>query len=197
MLAHAPSVFEIPHLRARAHFLDTQYRLPAPLVSFISSHVYKGNLASGPDVRQDEAYLALVDVSRANEEKVGTSTWNLAEVATIVHLIRDVYRHRNIWILSAYDSQRNALERALKQANLPWEDRVFNVDSFQGRENDIIIISLVRTAGLGFLNNKRRTNVMLTRATNAMVIVANRVLLETKGASTLVGKLAGLAKTMF
>ena len=34
--------------------------------------------------------------------------------------------------LLAYDAQRNILEKELKAAKLPWEDKCFNVDSFQG-----------------------------------------------------------------
>ena len=35
-------------------------------------------------------------------------------------------------IITPYDAQRGAIEAALKHADLPWEDTVFNVDSFQG-----------------------------------------------------------------
>ena len=35
-------------------------------------------------------------------------------------------------IITPYDAQRGAIEAALKHAELPWEDTVFNVDSFQG-----------------------------------------------------------------
>lgn len=38
------------------------------------------------------------------------------------------------------------------------------IDSFQGKENHIVIISLVRSEGIGFLNNKKRINVALSRA---------------------------------
>lgn len=63
-----------------------------------------------------------------------------------------------------YDAQRQAVEQRLKsRSNLPWEGRVFNVDTFQGREEDIIIASLARSSGLGFLRDDRRVNVMLTR----------------------------------
>ena len=44
-----------------------------------------------------------------------------------------------------------------------YEDRVFNIDTFQGREEDVIIISLTRTTSIGFMKDDRRVNVMLTR----------------------------------
>lgn len=35
-------------------------------------------------------------------------------------------------IITPYDAQRGAIEDALKTASLAWEDKCFNVDSFQG-----------------------------------------------------------------
>lgn len=35
-------------------------------------------------------------------------------------------------IITPYDAQRDALEQALKEEDLNWEDKCFNVDSFQG-----------------------------------------------------------------
>jgi superfamily I DNA and/or RNA helicase len=95
-------------------------------------------------------------------------------------------------IITAYDAQRSRIEDSLKSANLKWEDKVFNVDSFQGNEDDYIIVSLVRTNKVGFLSNARRTNVMLSRCRKGMVICANRAFLmgDAKAQKTLVGKLA-------
>jgi len=53
---------------------------------------------------------------------------------------------------------------------------VHTIDSFQGKECDIVLISLVRSntnGNVGFLNNRNRMNVMLTRAKSAMIIVGN------------------------
>ena len=98
---------------------------------------------------------------------------------------------RDFKIITPYDAQRNAIENALKTAGLAWENTVFNVDSFQGNEADHIIISIVRTSGPGFMENQRRTNVMLSRCKMSMMICTNRLFLQKKPvARTLVGKLA-------
>jgi superfamily I DNA and/or RNA helicase len=94
-------------------------------------------------------------------------------------------------IITPYDAQRNAIENALKTAGLAWENTVFNVDSFQGNEEDHVIVSIVRTWSLGFMKNQRRTNVMLSRCKESMVICSNReFLLDKSIAGTLVGQLA-------
>jgi len=96
-------------------------------------------------------------------------------------------------VITPYDGQRSLIERMLKEEKgLEWADRCFNVDSFQGmfnllhvihpslnvillgNEADNIIISLVRTWGLGFLDNERRMNVMLSRCRQSMLICSSR-----------------------
>lgn len=47
------------------------------------------------------------------------------------------------------------------------------VDSFQGREKDVILFNCVRTNGLGFLANVNRLNVAITRPKHFLVIVGN------------------------
>jgi superfamily I DNA and/or RNA helicase len=118
---------------------------------------------------------------------------NLKEVQAVVHLARIMETTgKSFRIVTPYDPQRQRIENALKLAKLKWEDKVFNVDSFQGNEDDYIIVSLVRTVKVGFLSNQRRTNVMLSRCKKSMVLCANRSFLtgNPKARKTLVGKLA-------
>jgi senataxin len=50
---------------------------------------------------------------------------------------------------------------------------VNTVDAFQGREKDFIIISTVRSEGLGFLKDLRRMNVAITRARHFLWVIGN------------------------
>ena len=53
---------------------------------------------------------------------------------------------------------------------------VHTVDSFQGREADIVVLSCVRdgTRGLGFVDDDRRMTVALSRARKRLEIVASK-----------------------
>ncbi|KAJ3914115.1 AAA domain-containing protein [Lentinula edodes] len=93
-------------------------------------------------------------------------------------------------IITPYDSQRNYIEELMKEKELDWHDKCFNVDSFQGNEDNFIIISIVRSDKPGFLTNLRRTNVMLTRFKRGMFIVTSKKFITGPGAGTLVAQLA-------
>lgn len=50
---------------------------------------------------------------------------------------------------------------------------ISTVDSFQGGERDIIILSLVRENSSSFLQDSKRINVALTRAKHHLIIVGS------------------------
>lgn len=60
-----------------------------------------------------------------------------------------------------------------------------------GNEEDYIIISLVRSRDLGFLQDKRRMNVMLSRCKRGMVIFSSKTYIDKDAGAdkSLIGKL--------
>jgi superfamily I DNA and/or RNA helicase len=64
------------------------------------------------------------------------SRQNLKEVDAIVRIARRYQdQGKSYRIITPYDPQRGRLEEALKNAGLKWEDKCFNVDSFQVRSH--------------------------------------------------------------
>ena len=82
-------------------------------------------------------------------------------------------------ILTFYNAQRELLENLAKREGL--EVPVLSVDSMQGREADLIILSCVRAevgGGLGFVADAKRVNVALSRARESLVVVGSKQCLE-------------------
>jgi regulator of nonsense transcripts 1 len=166
--------------------------MPVPIGEFISKHVYGGQLTSKHAITLISS-CRFVDVFDGVEESQGRSWKNLREVEVAIEIAKQLTNAgKSFRIITPYDPQRSALENALKDAGLPWEDKCFNIDAFQGNEDDYIIISLVRSAKLGFLTDVRRVNVMLTRCKKGMIICSSRTFLEGPAANTLVGKMFGM-----
>jgi superfamily I DNA and/or RNA helicase len=64
------------------------------------------------------------------------------------------------------------------------------LNCFTGNEDDFIIISIVRTFRLGFLNDLRRSNVMLSRCKKGMFIVSKPQFLTDIAKDSLIGQFA-------
>lgn len=121
--------------------------MPHIIGTFISRNVYDGKLQTCHSIRTSKA-CRFIDVAKGREVKGGHS-WivrrsflelerlsnackkNLEEARVAVELAR-LYGSSDFRIITPYDAQRSLIEKRLKSAKLPWEDKVFNVDSFQG-----------------------------------------------------------------
>jgi regulator of nonsense transcripts 1 len=119
-----------------------------------------------------------------------TSKCNETEAKFIISLIallakkissstsEDKNLSEKIGIISPYKSQVRLIKQLLfKNSHKIKLDikgiEVNTVDAFQGREKDFIIISTVRTEGMGFLRDTRRLNVAITRPRHFLWIVGN------------------------
>ncbi|KAF7970074.1 hypothetical protein HWV62_25050 [Athelia sp. TMB] len=172
---------------------DKQYRMPPFIGNHISKSVYDGKLASNPDhpVKDKTISCYFIDVAAGKQKSEGTSLKNLAELEVVLQIAEQLQEQgKSYRFITPYDAMRTAVESEMKERGLSWADKCFNVDSFQGNEDDYIIISTVRSSDLGFLKSMRRTNVMLTRCKRGMFICSSRAYLEGDGSESLVGEMA-------
>ena len=96
-------------------------------------------------------------------------------VDMVAMLVRQgLHAQGEINVLTFYNGQRALIARKLTAAGLP-EVAAISVDSMQGREEDVIILSCVRTdrGSLGFLTDPRRVNVAISRAKEHLVVVGD------------------------
>ncbi|KAF9556582.1 hypothetical protein EC968_008163 [Mortierella alpina] len=114
--------------------------------------------------------------SHVNEHEVGIA------VKLTIYLLQQGYDPSDITVLAMYAGQRNMILERLHRCQVPDADkvRVSTVDGFQGEENEIIILSLVRSNSnnsIGFLKTSNRVCVGLSRAKKGMYILGNAKLL--------------------
>ncbi|MGP9570964.1 AAA domain-containing protein [Halomonas sp. AOP5-CZ2-32] len=106
-----------------------------------------------------------------------------------------------IGIITMYSAQKRRLEEALSHAE--WATQIRNlikidtVDSYQGKENKIIILSLVRNNDRdlqGFLVSSSRINVALSRAQERLVIIGAQRMWNAVNHTSALGDVLGYIK---
>ena len=98
------------------------------------------------------------------------------------YFILQGYKREQITVLTAYVGQLTQLKKEMPTEFFSGV-RVCSVDNFQGEENEIILLSLVRSneeGKIGFLNIENRVCVALSRAKKGFFCIGNIGLLETK-----------------
>ena len=168
-------------LSYRPIVLNIQYRCH-PDISRISNYCfYNGILQDGATRSSRNGLVGSLGAvafvqQQSSETKVSSSYINEPEANLIVSMITAMVNSGkvnavDIGVISFYKPQAEHISQLLKQAKL--DSFAATVDSFQGAENQIIIVSTVRTSSTEFLEEPRRVNVALTRAKRHLVIVAN------------------------
>ena len=186
--------------------LSVQYRMHPEIRSFPSLHFYQGKLEDAAEVKalppepyHSEKYLGpyhVFDVAGGKErrQKSGGSLSNVAEAEVAVGLYKTlqnslnrqgIKKHVSVAIITPYREQRTLIKDTFKSICGPSclnKVAIETVDSYQGRQVDIVILSCVRagsTGGLGFVNDVRRMNVAITRARRSLWILGSLATLRT------------------
>ncbi|CUM63976.1 uncharacterized protein PRCAT00001564001 [Priceomyces carsonii] len=191
--------------------LNVQYRMNDAIMNFPSNELYGGQLRADKSVANilitdlpnisdsDDLDIACLwfdtqggDFPEKSDENndsglnVG-SKYNEMEVHVILQHLKKLLDSgvspQDIGLISPYSAQVSLLKRTLQKEDIEGVE-VSTVDGFQGREKEAILISLVRSndsRDVGFLKDKRRLNVAMTRPRRQLCVVGDLELMATSG----------------
>ncbi|XP_056844392.1 uncharacterized ATP-dependent helicase C29A10.10c-like isoform X1 [Raphanus sativus] len=187
------------------HLLDVQYRMHPSISLFPNIEFYDGKISDAANVKESNYQkrflegsmfdsFSFINVGLGKEEfGDGHSPKNIVEVAVISDILSKLFKvscetktKMSVGVISPYKGQVRAIQErdGDKYTSLLGDElftlNVRSVDGFQGGEEDVIIISTVRSNGngkVGFLSNRQRANVALTRARHCLWVIGNETTL--------------------
>jgi hypothetical protein len=172
--------------------LEFQHRMRPEIAQLVKPHIYTTlsnhpSVEDYPDVRGVSTNLFFI--SHQHEEKEDENLMshsNAHEASYLVnlckYLLQQRYEPRQITILVTYSGQLLAIRKLMPRDEFEGV-RISTVDNFQGEENDIILLSLVRSNSennVGFLSEENRICVALSRARMGFYCIGNFTMLREK-----------------
>ena len=165
--------------------LTIQHRMRPDIVKLIVPHVYKSlinheSVLEYENIRGINGNLFFVTHSEAEKSVDDTKSKSNEHEASFLsslclYLLRQGYQPTQITVLTMYTGQMFLLRRMMPKPLFEGV-RVTPVDNFQGEENDVILLSLVRSneqGKIGFLQTHNRVCVALSRARKGLYVVGN------------------------
>lgn len=170
----------------RIIFLDKQFRMKPEILGFPNAKYYDQKVFTHPDLKilpssefteifGSDSPILWIDTAGSDsmEETDGEelSFFNETEVDLIQSFFEKGLPKDSTVVISPY---RGQVEKLTKKANGNFYTQT--IDSFQGRESEIVILSFVRSnpdGDIGFLMNPKRLNVALTRAKSHLILIGD------------------------
>ncbi len=193
----ARTLFERLHHQLGDEFkslLKIQYRMHEHIMNFSSHYFYKGELEADASVRNhvladlpsvtrapetEEALLFLDTAGAGFEEQLepgSHSRFNPEEAELLIRKLNKLLQlgvaPETVAVISPYSAQVRLLASKIHAKGV----EVDSVDGFQGREKEVVLVSLVRSnveGELGFLGDTRRMNVAMTRARRKLIVIGD------------------------
>ena len=188
-----------PSVDGFATMLVEQYRMNELIMQWSSHELYHDRLVAHGSVAsatlgdlgkfppEITSPLLFVDTAGAlmyeeveDSKGITESKFNYGETDLVVQVVNELLTEgiscEHIGVISPYSAQVTEIRKALRKDGQLRGIEVSTVDGFQGREKEIIIISMVRsnpTNTIGFLSNERRMNVAVTRAKKLCVLIGD------------------------
>ncbi|KAG8191754.1 hypothetical protein JTE90_008817 [Oedothorax gibbosus] len=175
------------------HRLSIQHRMRTEIAALISPHIYD-NLQNHKSVTKYENIKGVSKnvffvshTYKELQESDSKSKVNQHEAKFLINLckyfINQGYSSSQITVLTTYSGQLFEMKRLNAQGGILSGVKFTVVDNYQGEENDIVLISFVRSnedGEIGFLKVANRVCVALSRAKKGLFCIGNFQLLAEK-----------------
>eukprot|EP01083_Nonionella_stella_P205221 747537_1 len=178
--------------------LRTQYRCHPEISAIPNALFYRSELKDGVTAEDRSALIRglnpmmICDVPGGQEKLssvVTGSFYNEAEMVAVCGIVKQLLScgisRSQIGVIALYKAQVFRIQRAVNLLLSECDSKlqalnksvptgllqISTVDAFQGAERAVMLVSCVRSAGIGFADSPHRLNVALTRATHHCVLI--------------------------
>lgn len=153
----------IPKTLLREH-----YRCHPKIIEFCNKKFYDNQLIILSESTSNRQPLIVYKTAQGNHAR---ERMNQRQIDIIKHEIipNENLGNVDLGIVTPYRNQTNELQKTFQGSSI----KADTVDKFQGRENEVIILSTVDNEITDFTDNPNRLNVAVSRAIEQLILVVN------------------------
>jgi len=148
--------------------LREHYRCHPKIIEFCNAKFYNNQLIVHTPYTHHRQPLVVYKTVQGNHAR---QRMNQRQIDVIVQEIipNEKLEGVDLGIVTPYRNQTNALQQTFRGTGIMAD----TVDKFQGRENEVIILSTVDNEITAFTDNPNRLNVAVSRAIDQLIVVVN------------------------
>lgn len=164
LLSLSKMFLNVPKTLLREH-----YRCHPKIIDFCNQKFYNNQLVILSEAKSERKPLIVYKTVEGNHERNRINQRQIDVIKNEIIPQQHLDKNVSLGIVTPYRNQTNALQRAFAGTNIQAD----TVDKFQGRENDVIILSTVDNEISEFADNANRLNVAVSRAKDQLIVVIN------------------------
>lgn len=155
---------------APSTLLREHYRCHPKIIKFCNKKFYDDQLIVLTEPKSMRAPLILYKTTEGNHARNRVNQRQIDVIKSeIIPQQKLNPEDGSLGIVTPYRNQTNALQKAFEGMDV----KADTVDKFQGRENEVIILSTVDNEISEFTDNANRLNVAISRAVEQLIVVVN------------------------
>lgn len=147
--------------------LKEHYRCHPLIIGFCNKQFYNDQLVLMTNRDSEKSPLSIIRSVKGNHAR---GTQNRRQAEDVISVVRDLLKdYEDIGIIAPYRAQAGLISTLLQENGLPALP-VSTVHKFQGRENDVIILSTVDNEVREFIDDPHLLNVAVSRAKKKFIL---------------------------